>query len=629
MADVSVVIAAVDKTKAAFDSITSRLEGVRSGLSDAAKKAAIFTSAAAGIGAALYVKTANAVDAQAKLAQSLDTSYESMSRLARAGDLSGVSTSKLEVASRKVAVAMGQLSANSGPAGDILRNLGLQADQLAAMGVDERIQAINTAISEQVPVTEQAAMAAKLYGEEVGAAIMNIDTSALQRAREETELFGTALSTVEARQIEQANDALSSVGEVIKGALTQATLRLAPIIEGVSNAIVNLAKDSGGMAGMMDKAFRHAVDAAAFLADAMAGVRRVFQVAADGIIIALQYVVKKIADASAWILEKLSKLPGVDFSDTVASLRDFSGIAQGVIDQAQMNISETLMKPLPGEALKAWVADAVTASETAAKASVKIQENVATAVTPGAVAAGGAMASKGTDIGPLQASLAQLQQSLATEEEKLAVSYENRQFIIEEAFQRQLVGEQQRAAMLEQIEADHQNKMQAMQQARITQQISAYGTLFNSLMALGQKGSKRLFEIGKVGAIATATVDSYQAFTAALKGPPGPPWSYGIAAAALASGLAKVASIKSTSFGGSGGAGGTVGGGSMPSPVPSVPTAMPSMSDRSASAPTVVFHNHGVITSDDAAQWVGNMMKRASGADYINIEVAGARARVY
>lgn len=86
----------------------------------------------------------------------------------------------------------------------------------------------------------------------------------------------------------------------------------------------------------------------------------------------------------------------------------------------------------------------------------------------------------------------------------------------------------------------------------------------NQLAGLMQTKSRALFEIGKVGAITGAIIDTYKAATgsyAALAGIPiiGPALGAAAAAAALAIGFARVQAIRSTTYNGGGAAAGTVG----------------------------------------------------------------------
>lgn len=92
----------------------------------------------------------------------------------------------------------------------------------------------------------------------------------------------------------------------------------------------------------------------------------------------------------------------------------------------------------------------------------------------------------------------------------------------------------------------------AIDEKERTIKLQAVSTFFGGLASLQSSSSKELFEIGKVGAIAQATVNGYLAVTNALANIPAP---FNIAAAA---GIAiqtasQIAGITNTSFGGGGG----------------------------------------------------------------------------
>jgi hypothetical protein len=71
------------------------------------------------------------VDAQAKLAASLDTTVESIQVLERAGDLAGVSMGQIEQATMQLTRRLSQAAAGTGPATDALRRLRLSAIRAA------------------------------------------------------------------------------------------------------------------------------------------------------------------------------------------------------------------------------------------------------------------------------------------------------------------------------------------------------------------------------------------------------------------------------------------------------------------------------------------------------------------
>ena len=204
-----------------------------------ARVAAAASLAAAAATAALFTKTAQAVDSQAKLAQSLGTTVSSIQVLERAGALAGVSMSGIEQATKDLTRRLSQAATGTGPAADALNRLNLSANDLMAMPLDERVEAINRAIADFIPAAQQAAVAGQLFGEEGSIAMSRIDSETIRQATADVRDFGVAISEDAANQIEAANDALSRLGLVITGVANRFTAWLAPSVEKAATAIAN------------------------------------------------------------------------------------------------------------------------------------------------------------------------------------------------------------------------------------------------------------------------------------------------------------------------------------------------------------------------------------------------------
>jgi tape measure domain-containing protein len=100
------------------------------------------------------------------------------------------------------------------------------------------------------------------------------------------------------------------------------------------------------------------------------------------------------------------------------------------------------------------------------------------------------------------------------------------------------------------------------------------GQLGDSLMALGDGQSKKIFNIGKKLALAQAVIALPTAVMESYKNGGGYPWGLVPAAAMAATGLANINKIRSTQYGGGGGGGATVsaGGGGSGGASPTLPT---------------------------------------------------------
>ncbi len=120
--------------------------------------------------------------------------------------------------------------------------------------------------------------------------------------------------------------------------------------------------------------------------------------------------------------------------------------------------------------------------------------------------------------------------------------------------------ERQHKARLLAIDNSYAASQKRASQNTAEQNIALTSKYLGAAASLMQSHNRKMFEIGKIAAIANAVVSTYQAAAQALKEVPYP-FNFVAAATVIAAGFVQVANIKSTSFGGGGGGGG---GGGMP-----------------------------------------------------------------
>ena len=207
-------------------------------------------AAVAGALSAMTVQGLKAIDAQAKLARSLGTTTASMQVLERAGSLAGVSMSGIEQATKDLTRRLSQAAAGAGPAKDALARLGLTAQGLADLPLDERIDTINSAIRRFIPAAQQAAVAGQLFGEEGSIAISRLDTATIRQATSDIQAFGIAVSDEAAAKIEMANDALSRMTLVFEGLRNKLAVEVAPILQTLADRFNTLASSGAVQAAI-------------------------------------------------------------------------------------------------------------------------------------------------------------------------------------------------------------------------------------------------------------------------------------------------------------------------------------------------------------------------------------------
>lgn len=215
---------------------------------------AAITGVAAGALTIMTKKQFAAIDAQAKLAQSLQTSTQSIINLERAGELAGVAMSGIEQATKDLTRRLSQAAGGTGPAVDALDRLELSAEGLISLPLDERIRTINAAIREFIPEAERAAVAGQLFGEEGSIAMSRLSPDVIAQATREVKAMGKELSDVDAKMIESANDSMSQIGGTITAVAQKLAVQLAPFIKVVADRFTVFAQSVTVNGGVVSSA---------------------------------------------------------------------------------------------------------------------------------------------------------------------------------------------------------------------------------------------------------------------------------------------------------------------------------------------------------------------------------------
>src|SRR5690606_7431008 len=103
--------------------------------------------------------------------------------------------------------------------------------------------------------SDRLAIGMRLFGEEASDAIRLLPGD-IQAAADKMVLFGQSMSAVDTMQVEQANDAITSLKKILGGVFNQLAIRIAPAITDISQRLTDWATDGGGvsvkMAGALD-----------------------------------------------------------------------------------------------------------------------------------------------------------------------------------------------------------------------------------------------------------------------------------------------------------------------------------------------------------------------------------------
>jgi hypothetical protein len=232
-----------------FGRLSTEMELANTRLASFARKAGIalaaVTVAAAAAGVAMVRSGLTNVDAQAKLAQSMQTTVESVQTLTWAGELAGVSMGEIEQATKKLTTRLSEAATGSGSAVAALQRLNLTAAELQALPLDQRIVAIQEALNQFVPKAERAAVASDLFGDRAALAFLRIDPATLREAAQDVRDFGVAVSAADASQIERTGDAIARLSLIWTGLVNRLTVAVAPALETIATKLADMARATG------------------------------------------------------------------------------------------------------------------------------------------------------------------------------------------------------------------------------------------------------------------------------------------------------------------------------------------------------------------------------------------------
>ncbi len=226
--------------------------------------------AAVAAGALMIRSGLQTVDAQAKLAQSMQTTVKSVQILTFAGELAGVSMQEIAAATKKLTINLSEAAGGTGTAVKALERLNLTAAELQAMPLDERIAAIQDALTRFISPAERAAVASDLFGAKAALAFSRIDSATLREAARDVKDFGVVVSAMDSAQIERTNDAIGRLSLIWVGIANRLTVAVAPALERVATTLADMARATGpigiAITALFDNLGRLATTAGTFAA---------------------------------------------------------------------------------------------------------------------------------------------------------------------------------------------------------------------------------------------------------------------------------------------------------------------------------------------------------------------------
>lgn len=528
---------------------------------------AVAGAAVVGYGAAVAkVATDNIklIATQADLAQSMNATVTGIRAVNQAA--ADNSIGELDGSLARLNRRLGAVENGGGPAANAIKQLNLNTKELADADADEKLAMIADAIQKSGVSSQQATRYLQDMGfEQRGVFNLFKDGGdAIRGYREQIEATGRAVNDLEAVQIQQAALAMGSFGDAVEGVKTQLAVQLAPIIGEVAKLFNDWTSSSiDGVSGV-GRAINTTTEAIAFTADALHGVKTTggvafltLQQAARIAIITVLEMADGITNGPVAALNLLirtaNRIPGVNLG-LVEPFEAARNLIDGFKDdfiQANEDIHNALMEPMPSEAIKNFVNESREASRAAAEQIIADRTDL------------NAQMSEMQD-GLTEEELERLQERLnaeleilrthgLTKQELLLEELEDRQVLLDEALLNNLISEDDYRAANLQAEEAYADAMKAINDAMFADRVKAAQTAMSQLSTLMNSHSRKAFEVGKAAAIANTIINTAQAAMgayAALASIPivGPALGIAAATAAGIAGAAQIQQINRTKF---------------------------------------------------------------------------------
>jgi hypothetical protein len=228
---VPIVITAKDETKKGFSSVSKGLN----------KLAVAATAVAAAIGVGM-VKSLSSIDKLAKTADKLGLTTDALQKLRFAAQQTGVGTQALDTSIQRMVRRLSEAAIGTGEARSALKELGLDAVKLDAMGAEGAFKAIAEAMTNVKSQSDKVRLAVKIFDTE-GAGLVNTfegGKAALDAFGVEVDNLGISINRVDAAKIEMVNGAFEKAKGAVGGLSDRLTIFLSGTLLDLTNSFINL-----------------------------------------------------------------------------------------------------------------------------------------------------------------------------------------------------------------------------------------------------------------------------------------------------------------------------------------------------------------------------------------------------
>ena len=189
-------------------------------------------------------RTVSALDDIGKTADKMGLTTDALQELRTVAESAGIAQSSLDSSLERFNKRLGEAAMGTGAASKALKQMGLDAGDLATMGLDNALSVVADRIAAIPEPTERAAQAAALFGRE-GVAMVNLlreGSAGMDQMRAEAQALGIVIDESLIRGAEDAQTKLDLMSRVISAQLSSALVELAPMLVGAATAAADFAR---------------------------------------------------------------------------------------------------------------------------------------------------------------------------------------------------------------------------------------------------------------------------------------------------------------------------------------------------------------------------------------------------
>lgn len=483
---------------------------------------------------------ANEMDQAGKTAQKLGLTTEALTSLRHAVEqTSEVTSGQFDMALQRMTRRIAEAAQGTGEAKDALKELNLDAGQLAQMSPDQVFKAIADQLSEVNSQSDRVRLAFKLFDSE-GVGLVNtlqLGSAEIENLQQQAVDLGVAFDDKAAASAERFNDQLDVLKKTFTGTMTSLLTN-----SGALDAVNEHFGQLNETLAIYRQTAREASDPVTALYLELSKLeveKKKLSESETG-----WFGGRKTADQLDYINKKIQET--TDKVQTLLSKRQYLKMLGSQTDEFGANPFEDVTAPYSyTKPEKEKKPATYTSSALFDEQSAGFGDNPF--ATPSATGDWSSMLQDQTglfdqDISNAQSQITTLESLYAEGLDRERLFRDERLGIVQNALDQEAVSTERAAALKNQIEQDYQD-------AQVATASEGFGMIAN----LMRTNNKEMFEIGKKAAIIQTTIDTYQMAVSSYKALAGisyigPALGVAAAASAVAFGMSQVSAISSQQF---------------------------------------------------------------------------------